>query len=112
MAVMSPTIGATNQVAVLRVLATILGCLVGALAYILFSGSPVLLTLVTWMFSVPCFWMILNHKHGRFGQFALLAYNLVVLYNYNHRETVVIGDVFELAWKRCVAVSLGVIIGT
>lgn len=111
MAVMSPTVGGTNLVAVLRVLATILGCIVGAVVYLLFPTHPVILLACTWAFSVPCFWVILNHKYGRFGQFALLAYNLVVLYSYNHREDSYVSDVVDLAWKRCIAVSLGVIIG-
>lgn len=111
MAVMSPTVGGTNIVAVLRVLATIFGCIVAALVYTAFNGNVYMLMLCTWVFSLPCFHIILNHKHGRFGQFALLAYNLVVLYSYNHREDLDVDDVYELAWKRCVAVSLGVIIG-
>lgn len=112
MAVMSPTVGGTNLIAVLRVLATILGCIVAAFVYTAFLANPYILGLVTWLFSIPCFYIILNHKYGRFGQFALLAYNLVVLYSYNHRDDATVTDVFDLAWKRCVAVSVGVIIGS
>ncbi|KAI8142257.1 Fusaric acid resistance protein-like-domain-containing protein [Fennellomyces sp. T-0311] len=111
MAVMSPTVGATNLIAVLRVLATVLGCIVAALVCTLFYGNPVILLIMSWAFSLPCFYLILNHQYGRFGQFALLAYNLIVLYSYNHRFEIDLSYVMELAWKRCVAVSLGVIIG-
>ncbi|KAG2224607.1 hypothetical protein INT45_003747 [Circinella minor] len=111
MAVCSPTVGGTNVICVLRVVATILGCIVAAVIYTLFQGYPAILLLLTWAFSIPCFYIILNHKHGRFGQFALLAYNLIVLYSYNHREDYPTAYVIELAWKRCVSVSLGVIIG-
>ncbi|KAI9272770.1 Fusaric acid resistance protein-like-domain-containing protein [Phascolomyces articulosus] len=111
MAVCTPTLGGTNVICVLRVLATILGCIVAAIVYTLFPKNPIMLLLLTWSFSIPCFYIILNHKHGRFGQFALLAYNLIVLYSYNHREDYPSAYVIELAWKRCVSVSLGVIIG-
>ncbi|KAG0164203.1 hypothetical protein DFQ30_010299 [Apophysomyces sp. BC1015] len=111
MAVMTPTVGGTNVGAVLRVLATGLGCVIAAATYTLFSSNPIALVFLTWLFSIPCFWAILNHTHGRFGQFALLAYNLIVLYEYNHRMEEDMMDVFELAWMRCVAVSMGVLIG-
>ncbi|KAI9497668.1 Fusaric acid resistance protein-like-domain-containing protein [Zychaea mexicana] len=111
MTVSSPTVGGTNVVAVLRVLATIFGCIVAAAVYTIVPAHPLILLLITWAFSVPCFHIILNHKYGRFGQFALLAYNLIVLYSYNHREDYPMSYVYELAWKRCVSVSLGVIIG-
>ncbi|KAI8376126.1 Fusaric acid resistance protein-like-domain-containing protein [Radiomyces spectabilis] len=110
MAVMTPTVGGTNLMAILRVLATIFGCYVGAIAYAAFPGQPVMLFIITGLFSVPSFWMIQNHKHGKFGQFSLLAYNLVVLYTYNHRDETTI-DVFSMAWMRCIAVSMGVVIG-
>ncbi|KAI8367928.1 Fusaric acid resistance protein-like-domain-containing protein [Choanephora cucurbitarum] len=110
MAVMSPTVGATNMGAALRVLATIVGCLSATIIYTLFKEYTVILWLVTWIVSVFSFWMILNHKHGRFGFFGLLAYNLIVLYKYNHRMDDAI-RVVELSWTRCVAVSLGVLIG-
>ncbi|KAF7732052.1 hypothetical protein EC973_007157 [Apophysomyces ossiformis] len=111
MAVMTPTVGGTNVGAVLRVLATGLGCVIAAATYTVFSTCPIILLVLTWLFSIPCFWAILNHKHGRFGQFSLLAYNLIVLYEYNHRLEDDVMDVFELAWMRCVAVSMGVLIG-
>ncbi|KAI8150419.1 Fusaric acid resistance protein-like-domain-containing protein [Fennellomyces sp. T-0311] len=113
MTLMAPTLGSTNLGAVLRVLATVAGCAVATLTYTLFPANPVVLTLLTWLYSIPAFWVILYHKHGRFGQVALLAYNLVVLYMYNHRNDVQYVDigVVWLACVRCVTVSLGVVIG-
>lgn len=110
MAVMMPTVGGTNLGAVLRVVATILGCVLAAVIYTIFHENTVILWLCTWLISIPSFWLILHHKHGRFGLFSLLAYNLIVLYKFNHRmdESV---DVFKLTWMRCLAVSFGVIIG-
>ncbi|KAI8047969.1 Fusaric acid resistance protein-like-domain-containing protein [Gilbertella persicaria] len=110
MAVMTPTVGGTNLGAILRILATIIACFLAAVIYTLFEHNTFMLWLWTWLVSIPSFWMILNHKHGRFGLFSLLAYNLIVLYKFNHRDDASF-DVFELTWTRCLAVSLGVLIG-
>lgn len=110
MAVMTPTVGGTNLGAVLRIASTVLGCILAAVIYTLFHDYVVMLCLCTWLISIPSFWLILHHKHGRFGLFTLLAYNLVVLYKYKHRDDELV-NVFELTWMRCVAVSLGVLIG-
>lgn len=110
MAVMTPTVGGTNLGAILRIFATVLGCVVAAVVYTIFHNNTLMLWLLTWLFSIPSFWMILHHKHGRFGLFTLLAYNLVVLFKFNNRDDDSF-SVFELTWMRCVAVSLGVVIG-
>lgn len=111
MAVMSPTVGATNQVAVLRVLATMLGSIIAVLFYLFLPHQGPLLLFMSWLFSVPCFWMILNHKHGRFGMFSLLSYNLIVPFMFNHINEDGTIDVVELAFMRCATVSAGVLIG-
>ncbi|GAA5797451.1 hypothetical protein HPULCUR_002835 [Helicostylum pulchrum] len=110
MAVMTPTVGGTNLGAVLRIFAKVLGCILAAVIYTLFHDYVVMLCLCTWLISIPSFWLILHHKHGRFGLFTLLAYNLVVLYKYRYRDDDSV-DVLELTWMRCVTVSLGVLIG-
>jgi uncharacterized membrane protein YccC len=111
MAVMTPTVGGTNLVAVLRVLATILGSVVAVISYLFVPNEGPYLLLFTWAFSIPCFWMSLNHKHGRFGTFSLLAYNLIVPFMFNHKNEETVVDVIELATMRCATVSVGVVIG-
>ncbi|ORX62680.1 hypothetical protein DM01DRAFT_1365117 [Hesseltinella vesiculosa] len=110
MVVMTPTVGGTNLVAVYRIFSTILGCYSAVALYLLFPGNMYVLPLVTWLFSIPNFWLILNHKHGKFGQFTLLAYNLVMLNKYNDRVTDRI-EVWELAFQRCVSILVGVVFG-
>lgn len=110
MAVMTPTVGGTNLGAVLRIFATVLGCILAAVIFTIFHDNTFMLWLLTWIISIPSFWMILHHKHGRFGLFTLLAYNLVVLFKFNHRDDDSV-NVFTLTWMRCAAVSLGVVIG-
>ncbi|KAI7862150.1 Fusaric acid resistance protein-like-domain-containing protein [Spinellus fusiger] len=110
LAAMSPTVGGTNMIAVLRVLSTMAGSLVALVTYSLFPANGPALLFLTWVLSIPCFWMSLHHRHGRFGLFSLLAYNLVLLYKFNQRNDNSI-DIMELAWMRCFTVSLGVFIG-
>ncbi|KAG1467314.1 hypothetical protein G6F56_004478 [Rhizopus delemar] len=111
MAVMTPTVGGTNLVAVLRIFATVLGSIVAVVFYLFLPHDGPLLLLFTWAFSVPCFWVSLNHKHGRFGTFSLLAYNLIVPFMFNHKDEELVIDVIELAFMRCATVSVGVLIG-
>ncbi|CAO3595551.1 unnamed protein product [Absidia cylindrospora] len=110
MVVMTPTVGGTNLVAIYRIFSTILGCYSAVILYLMFPGNMYVLPIATWLFSIPNFWLILNHKHGKFGQFTLLAYNLVMLNKYNDRETDSI-EVWFLAFQRCVAILVGVFVG-
>ncbi|OAD76278.1 hypothetical protein PHYBLDRAFT_186217 [Phycomyces blakesleeanus NRRL 1555(-)] len=109
LAAMTPTVGGTNLVAVLRVLATMVGSIIALGAYLMFPANGPVLLFITWAFSLGCFWVTMHHRHGRFGLFSLLAYNLVVLYKFNQRHDHEI-DVIELTWMRCFTVSLGVLI--
>lgn len=110
MVVMTPTVGGTNLVAIYRIFSTVLGCFVAMLLYLLFPDHMYPLILCTWLFSIPNFWMILHHKHGKFGQFTLLAYNLVMLNKYNDRDTHQV-EVTWLALTRCLSILVGVIFG-
>ncbi|ORZ22247.1 hypothetical protein BCR42DRAFT_447572 [Absidia repens] len=109
LAVMTPTVGGTNYIAALQLGATVSGVVIGAVIYRLFSESHVIWSIgLTWLLSLPCFWMVLHKpKYGKFGQFTLLAYTLVILYKYNHPDV----DVYDLAYQRCLSVGGGVIIG-
>lgn len=110
MVVMTPTVGGTNLVAIYRIFSTILGCYVAMAFYMLFPANMYVLPILTWLFSIPNFYLILNHKHGKFGQFTLLAYNLVMLNKYNDRDTNEV-EVWVLATQRCFAIMVGVVLG-
>lgn len=110
MVVMTPTVGGTNLVAIYRIFSTVLGCYSAMIFYMLFPANMYVLPVLTWLFSIPNFWLILNHKHGKFGQFTLLAYNLVMLNKYNDRETNNV-EVWRLALQRCVSILVGVVVG-
>ncbi|KAI9306638.1 Fusaric acid resistance protein-like-domain-containing protein [Cunninghamella echinulata] len=110
MVVMQPTVGSTNLVAVYRIFSTMLGCFTAMFFYMMFPANIYVLPILTWLFSIPNFWLILHNKHGKFGQFTLLAYNLVMLNKYNDRDTNNI-EVWRMAIVRCVAILVGVILG-
>ena len=110
MVVMTPTVGMTNLVSIYRIFSTVLGVVAAMILYMLFPANMYVLPIVTWLFSIPNFWLILNHKHGKFGQFTLLAFNLVMLNKYNDRETNTV-EVWRLALQRCGAIIVGVIYG-
>ncbi|KAG0177610.1 hypothetical protein DFQ28_005691 [Apophysomyces sp. BC1034] len=110
MVVMTPTVGGTNLVAIYRIFSTVLGCVSAMVLYMLFPGNMYVLPVVTWIFSIPNFWMILHHKHGKFGQFTLLAYNLVMLSKYNDRDANTV-EVWRLTLQRLVAILVGVVVG-
>ncbi|KAI7901238.1 Fusaric acid resistance protein-like-domain-containing protein [Cokeromyces recurvatus] len=110
MVVMTPTVGGTNLVSIYRIFSTILGCYTAMVFYMIFPSNMYILPILTWLFSIPNFYLILNHKHGKFGQFTLLAYNLVMLNKYNDRDTNEV-PVWVLANQRCFAILVGVIFG-
>ena len=110
MVVMTPTVGQTNLTSIYRIFSTALGCFTAMGFYLLFPGNMYVLPIVTWLFSVPNFWLILTHKHVKFGQFTLLAYNLVMLNKYNDRDTNNV-EVWLLALQRCAAILVGVVFG-
>ncbi|KAI9476242.1 MAG: Fusaric acid resistance protein-like-domain-containing protein [Benjaminiella poitrasii] len=110
MVVMTPTVGGTNIVSIYRIFSTILGCYTAMIFYMLFPSNMYVLPILTWLFSIPNFYLILYHKHGKFGQFTLLAYNLVMLNKYNDRDTNEV-PVWLLANQRCFAILVGVVFG-
>ncbi|PPQ75741.1 hypothetical protein CVT24_002587 [Panaeolus cyanescens] len=106
--VISPTIGATNYLSFQRVLGTLFGAAVAIGLYTLFPEQAVILSLVGFVFSLPCFWFAVSKpQYMSASRFVLLTYNLTCLYSYNLREKDV--AVFDIGVKRAVAVTAGVL---
>ncbi|TFK54580.1 hypothetical protein OE88DRAFT_1655325 [Heliocybe sulcata] len=106
--VISPTIGATNNLAVHRILGTLFGAGVASTVWTLFPENPVVLPIFGFFYSIPCFYYIVSKpQYATTGRFVLLTYNLTCLYCYNirQRET----SVLEIAFRRSVAVIAGVV---
>ncbi|KAI8976759.1 hypothetical protein BDB01DRAFT_844390 [Pilobolus umbonatus] len=107
---MSPTLGSTYLVSIIRVLATLAGTCITILIYLGASGNKGLLMFISWLFSLPCFWFILNHKHGRFGIFALFAYAVIIPFMYDQGGNYSSMEMIELACMRAGTISGGAVI--
>lgn len=106
--VMGQTIGATNFLALHRIMGTLLGAGVATLAFTWLSDYPILLAIFGFIFSLPCFYYIVSKpEYATSGRFVLLSYNLTALFCYNSRAEDV--SVFEVAIHRSIAVTTGVV---
>ncbi|KAI0676139.1 Fusaric acid resistance protein-like-domain-containing protein [Trametes maxima] len=106
--VISPTIGATNYLGVHRVLGTLLGAATAFVVWSLFPENPYVLSIFGFFYSIPCFYYIVaKPQYATSARFVLLTYNLTCLYCYNLRQKDV--AVFDIAFHRAVAVTVGVV---
>ncbi|GAA5860560.1 hypothetical protein JCM3774_006207 [Rhodotorula dairenensis] len=108
MVIMAPALGATNFLALARIIGTACGAAVALVTFKAFSQLPLALTLMGASVSAPCFWLAIAQPHyATSARFTLLAYNLTCLYAFNLREVNVPID--SIAFRRFVAVSAGVL---
>ncbi|KAI0765646.1 Fusaric acid resistance protein-like-domain-containing protein [Trametes elegans] len=106
--VISPTIGATNYMGVHRVLGTLFGAATAFCIWSLFPENPYVLSIFGFFYSIPCFYYIVaKPQYATSSRFVLLTYNLTCLYCYNLRQKDV--AVFDIAYHRAVAVTVGVV---
>ncbi|KAI0745606.1 Fusaric acid resistance protein-like-domain-containing protein [Earliella scabrosa] len=106
--VISPTIGATNFMGVHRVLGTLLGAATAFVVWSAFPENPWVLSIFGFFYSIPCFYYIIaKPQYATSARFVLLTYNLTCLYCYNLRDKDV--AVFDIAFHRAVAVTIGVV---
>ncbi|KAI0630649.1 Fusaric acid resistance protein-like-domain-containing protein [Trametes polyzona] len=106
--VISPTIGATNYMGVHRVLGTLFGAATAFGIWSLFPENPYVLSIFGFFYSIPCFYYIVaKPQYATSSRFVLLTYNLTCLYCYNLRQKDV--AVFDIAYHRAVAVTVGVV---
>ncbi|EIW68238.1 hypothetical protein TREMEDRAFT_32574, partial [Tremella mesenterica DSM 1558] len=111
-ATMSPTVGQTNFLSFFRVIGTILGASVAILFYSLFPGNAIVLPILGFLFSLPCFYVITQMPdYAAAGRFILLTYNLSCLYVYNsrQREDEFSVTVTSIAFHRSTSVIIGVV---
>lgn len=106
--VLSPTVGATNFLSLHRIMGTLIGATVAVIVFTLFKHQPVMLTLCSFLYSIPCFYYIVNYpQYATSGRFVLLTYNLTCLFSYNSRDDNI--PVLTVALHRATAVTIGVI---
>ncbi|WVQ80107.1 hypothetical protein IAT38_002208 [Cryptococcus sp. DSM 104549] len=107
LAAMSQTVGQTNYLSLARIFGTIIGGTCAVLFTNLFPENPIVLPILGFFFSMPCFYIITQMPdYTNAGRFILLTYNLSCLYEYNTRGEV---SVELIAFRRSASVSVGVI---
>lgn len=110
MIVMAATLGQTNFLVVTRMLGTVIGSGVAIAAQYSFWQDPVALPIIGFIYSIPCFWLIVSQPaYASTGRFLLLSYNLVCVYSYNVRDSNV--HILVTAYKRILSVFVGVLFG-
>ncbi|KAG8702606.1 hypothetical protein FRC09_004653 [Ceratobasidium sp. 395] len=106
--VLSPTIGATNFLSLHRIMGTLIGATFAVIVFTLFKHQPIVLTLCSFLYSIPCFYYIVKYpQYATSGRFVLLTYNLTCLFSYNSRDDEI--PVFLVAQHRATAVTIGVV---
>ncbi|WVR09502.1 hypothetical protein IAU60_006570 [Kwoniella sp. DSM 27419] len=109
LAAMSQTVGQTNWLSLARVFGTIIGGSVAVLFFRMVPDNNVVLPILGFFFSIPCFYIITQMPdYTNAGRFILLTYNLSCLYTYNMRD---LGNVTveQIAVQRSSAVIIGVL---
>ncbi|KAI8456293.1 Fusaric acid resistance protein-like-domain-containing protein [Phakopsora pachyrhizi] len=110
MIVTASTLGQTNFLVVTRTLGTLAGSIVALIAYHIFWEDPVALPLVGFLYSIPCYWLVVCFpRFAPTGRFLLLTYNLVCVYSYNVRDDNV--HILVTAYRRVMCVLFGVFFG-
>ncbi|KAJ2485254.1 hypothetical protein IWW37_005992 [Coemansia sp. RSA 2050] len=109
-AIMVPTVGGSALVSVYRILGTCGGGFAAFLVYEIGWDIPVLTYSLLVLFSVPCFHVILHGKYPKIGQFALIAFGVVLINKWVAREDQK-ESAGDLAVRRTGAVALGIVAG-
>ncbi|KAI8052112.1 hypothetical protein BDF22DRAFT_689984 [Syncephalis plumigaleata] len=108
--VMTPTVGGSNIVGIYRIIGTVCGSLVAYLAYTLFPGSRTILPCVAFLFSLPCFHLIMYSGYPRVGQVSCMTFTTVLMSRYAVYEDDEL-EIRDVALTRAITVTLGAIIG-
>ncbi|PPQ71156.1 hypothetical protein CVT24_009837 [Panaeolus cyanescens] len=106
--VMSPTIGATNYLSLQRLLGTFFGAAIAVAFYSLFPENAIVLSLLGFCVSLPCFYIaVAKPQYLSASRFVLLTYNLTCLFCYNLRRQDL--AVVDIGIQRAIAVIAGIL---
>ncbi|KAJ6785247.1 hypothetical protein PWT90_07214 [Aphanocladium album] len=119
MVVVGMTNGASNTTGFSRLIGTLLGAVCAIAAWILSFGNAYALALFGFFMALGNFYMILVVKNGPLGRISLLAYNVIVLYAYSLSQQDDDDNdeggrnplIFDIAYHRVIAVTLGIVWG-
>ncbi|WWC90598.1 uncharacterized protein L201_005534 [Kwoniella dendrophila CBS 6074] len=109
LAAISQTVGQTNFLSLARIVGTIIGGVVAIIFTKIAPDNNVVLPILGFFFSIPCFYVITQMPdYTNAGRFVLLTYNLSCLYTYNVRNKYNF-TVEQIAVQRSAAVIIGVL---
>ncbi|KAF4983475.1 hypothetical protein FDECE_17299 [Fusarium decemcellulare] len=122
MIVCSMTVGASNTVGWARFIGTLFGALFSVINWKVSHGYAIPLIFLGWLTSFINFYIIVQHGKASLGRISLLAYNVSTLYAYSiqrkaegkddtDNEGVEHPDIVEIAKRRAIAVTAGIIWG-
>lgn len=120
MLVCSMTVGASNTTGYARFVGTFVGAISATLVWASCQGNAYALAFCGWLFSIPCFYLIVAKGKGPLGRFTILTYNLSCLYayslsvregDYDEDEGGETPAIIEIASHRLVSVLTGVLWG-
>lgn len=115
---MNKSLGGTTMTVKWRFIGTFIGAFTAYMVWLLTDGNVYALCLTGFLLCIPSFYIIIYwKKNNPFGRFILLTYNLTALYSYSMIQKDAEDDneggenpiVWEIAFHRFIAVSLGII---
>ncbi|KAF9082736.1 hypothetical protein BGX23_012118 [Mortierella sp. AD031] len=107
MAVLSPTVGATFSVCVMRVLGTLAGTLWALITYLVLPRNPWVICVFMLFVAFAGVFLILESAHPKLGIIMLLSYSSVTFIKYEDHTA---ETIFEVCYKRSITVIIGIII--
>ncbi|KAJ4265512.1 hypothetical protein NW762_004801 [Fusarium torreyae] len=120
MIVAAMTTGSANTTGTARFKGTLIGATFAVISWTVSRGNGVALVFLGGLVALFNFYVILVIKKAPLGRIALLAYNVSTLYAYSISQDVDDDDddeggsnplIFDIAWHRVVAVTLGIVWG-
>ncbi|KAF9907735.1 hypothetical protein EC991_010682 [Linnemannia zychae] len=107
MAVLSPTVGATFSVCVMRVAGTLAGTLWALITYLALPRDPWVICIFMLVVAFASVFLILESTHPKLGIIMLLSYSSVTFIKYEDHTT---ETIYEVCYKRAITVIIGIII--
>ncbi|KAF9123973.1 hypothetical protein BGW39_008549 [Mortierella sp. 14UC] len=107
MAVLSPTVGATFSVCVMRVAGTLAGTLWALITYLALPRNPWVICVFMLVVAFASVFLILESAHPKLGIIMLLSYSSVTFIKYEDNTT---ETIYEVCYKRSITVIIGIII--
>ncbi|KAG0057121.1 hypothetical protein BGZ83_001555 [Gryganskiella cystojenkinii] len=107
MAVLSPTIGATIRVCLMRVAGSLIGTGWAIITYLAYPNNPYVICVMMMFISFVVAFLILQSKYPVMGIIMMLSYSSVTFAMYHGKTN---ETVYEVSYKRTITVTLGILI--